>query len=184
MNLMPIPIQTVQFSSDPLAAPFLVATQCAILTTSFTRPADALVYLPNDAIANSTTAPAILTVAGAARTNGGSGELIRANLCTDLATCTATIRLHLFNAAVTLDNDNDPYHTLFTSVNNRIGCIDFPPLASAGAGSTSAAAVVTGSMPYVCAAADTAIYGRVQTMDGWTPASAQQLVFHLLTRKN
>lgn len=183
MNLMPIANQ-VQFSDSATATPFKVGTNCAILTATLTRPADTNIYLTNDAIAGSTTAPAILTFAGAARANGGSGEIIRANLCTDLATCTAMIRLHLFTTTVTLDNDNDPYRTLFTSVAVRIGWIDFPVLSSAGAGSTSAAAMVTGSMPYVCAAAATSIYGRVQTLNGWTPASAQQLVFTLESRKD
>lgn len=164
--------------------PVVVGANCAILTATLTRPADTNAYLSNDAIAGSTTAPAILTFAGAARANGGSGELIRANLCTNLATCNAMIRLNLFTTTVTLDNDNDPYRLLFTSVAVRIGWIDFPVLTSAGTGSTAAVASVTGSLPYVCAAADTAIYGRVQTMNGWTPASAQQLVFTLEARKN
>lgn len=173
-----------QFQPGLSGSPAIVGTNCAILTATLTLPIDTNLYLPNDAVAGSTTAPAILTFAGAARVNGGSGELIRANLCTDLATCTAMIRLHLFTTTVTLDNDNDPYRTLFTSVAARIGWIDFPVLTTAGTGSTSAAALVTGSMPYVCAAADTAIYGRVQTLNGWTPASAQQLVFTLEARKD
>lgn len=166
------------------ANPGVVSTQCAILTATFTRPADTTAYAVNDAVSNSTSAPVILTFANAARVEGGSGEILKAELCTDLATCTAAIRAYVFSTAVAVNNDNAAYTMLYTNRNSRVGWIDFPGLSSEGAGSTSAVSLVTGSLPYVCDAASTALYLALVTKSAWTPASAQNFNIRLLVRKN
>lgn len=168
------------------ANPGVVATQCAILTASFARPGggDVNAYAVNDAVSNSTSAPTILTFANAARLVGGSGEIIKAELCTDLATCTAAFRLHLFTTSVAAKNDNAQYDSLYTSRNSRVGYIDFPAVSQEGTGSTSAFSIVTGSLPYVCDVASTALYWLLETKSAWTPASAQNFNIRLLVRKN
>lgn len=187
MNLMPIANQ-VQFSDSATATPFRVGTNCAILTATFTRPADTTAYAALDAVSNSTSAPTIMTFAGAARSVGGSGYIVKAELCTDLATCTAYFRLHLFTlSTIAAKNDNAQYDSLWTSRNARVGFIDFPACAQEGTGSTSAFAIVipsSGTLPYVCDVADTALYGLLQTRSIWTPASAQNFNLKLMVDKN
>lgn len=166
------------------ANPGVVSTQCAILTATFARPADTTAYAVNDAVSNSTSAPTILTFAGAGRVVGGSGEIIKAELCTDQAACVAAFRLHLFTTSVAAKNDNAAYDSLYTSRNSRVGYIDFPGVSQEGTGSTSAFSLVTGSVPFVCDAASTTLYGLLQTKSALTPASAQNFNIRLLVRKN
>lgn len=168
--------------------PSIVSTNCAILTASFARPADTTAYAALDAVSNSTSAPTILTFAGAARVNGGSGYIVKAQICTDLAICTALFRLHLFNlSTIAAKNDNAQYDSLWTSRAARVGYIDFSACSQEGTGSTSAFSIValsTGPLPYVCDAADTALYGLLQSRGIWTPASAQNFNIQLMVDKN
>ncbi len=164
--------------------PEICATNCEILTASFTRPGDVNIYAVNDAVANSTSAPTILTFAGAGRVVGGSGEILRASITTDLATWTAAIRLHLFTTSVTPVNDNAQFPSLYANDPSWVGMIDFPGLTQEGTGSTCAFSLVTGSLPYVCNAASAELYGIPVVKNGQTPASAQNFNIRLLTRKN
>jgi len=160
------------YNGDALR-PQITGTQCAILTASFARPADTTAYAVNDAVANSTSAPTIMTLANAGRVIGGSGYIVKAELCTDQAACVAAMRMHLFTTSVTPYNDNAAYTSLYANRASRIGYIDFPALAQEGAGSTSAFALWIGQLLYVCAAADTSLYWLLETKTAFTPASAQ-----------
>ncbi len=166
------------------ANPAVVATKCAILAASFTRPSDTTAYAVNDAVSNSTSAPAILTFANAARVAGGSGYIVKAELCTDQAACTAAFRLHLFTASVIPNNDNAPYPSLYTNRLSRVGYIDFPAVSQEGGGSTSAFALWVGQLLYVCDAASTSLYGLLETKSIFTPASAQNFTLSLGVDKN
>ena len=180
MSALWLPEAEVGLSSNPA----VVATKCAILVASFTRPADILAYAVNDAVSNSTSAPTILTFANAARVAGGSGEILRASITTDLATWAAAIRLHLFTTSVTPVNDNAQFPSLYVNDTSWVGMIDFPGMSSEGTGSTSAFSLVTGSMPYVCNADGIALYGIPVCKGIQTPASAQNFNIRLLVRKN
>lgn len=162
------------------ANPAVVATKCAILAASFTRPADILAYAVNDAVSNSTSAPTILTFPNA----GGSGYIVKAEICTDQAACTAAFRLHLFTASVTPNNDNAPYPSLYTNRLSRVGYIDFPAVSQEGGGSTSAFALWVGQILYVCDAASTSLYGLLETKSIFTPASAQNFSIRIGVDKN
>ena len=164
-----------------------VSTQCAILTASFARPGagDVTAYAVNDAVANSTSAPVILTFANAARANGGSGYIVKAELCTDQAACTAAFRLHLFTTSVTPVNDNAAYLSQWVNRAVRVGHLDFLTVSQEGTGSTSAFCLWSGApLLYVCDAADTALYGLLETKSVFTPASGQNFSIKLGVDKN
>lgn len=167
------------------ANPGIVATQCAILTASFTRPSNTDAYAVNDAVSNSTSAPTILTFANAARANGGSGYIVKAELETDQATCVAGFRLHLFTTSVTPVNDNAAYLSQWVNLAVRVGHLDFLTVSQEGTGSTSAFCLWSGApLLYVCDAADTALYGLLETKSVFTPASGQNFSIKLGVDKN
>ena len=165
--------------------PSIVSTQCAILTASFTRPANTDAYAVNDAVSNSTSAPTIMTFANAARVNGGSGYLVKAEFCTDQAACTADFRLHLFSTTITPVNDNAAYLSQWVNRSVRVGHLDFLAVSQEGTGSTSAFCLWSGApLLYVCDAADTALYGLLETKSVFTPASGQNFSIKLGVDKN
>lgn len=163
--------------------PAIAATNCAIITAEFTRPADTTAYAANDAVANSTSAPTILTFADVARVAGGSAYIVKAELCTDQAACVAAFRLHLFTTSVTPINDNAAHTSLWATRASRVGYIDFPAVAQEGSGSTSAFALWTGQLLAVTGATAN-LFGLLQTKSAFTPASAQNFSIRLGVDRN
>lgn len=164
--------------------PRIAGTDCVILTAPFARPDDTTAYAINDAVSDSTSAPTILTFANAARANGGSGYIVKAELCTDQAACVAAFRLHLFTTSVAPYNDNTAYTALYANRVSRVGYIDFPAVAQEGSGSTSAFALWLGQLLYVCDSASAALYGLLETKSVFTPASAQNFSIRLGLDRN
>lgn len=150
------------------------------VAAAFARPADTDPYGALDAISDSTSTPTVLTFAGMGRVNGGSGSILKAQLLTDNPAFTAQCRLHLFNVAPTAINDNAPHTTLWANRASRVGEIDFPALTTEGTGSTCAKSQwVDVPLFFICAAADTALYGILEARTaGGAPASAQN--FHVV----
>jgi hypothetical protein len=147
-------------------------------TASFTRPADTTAYAAKDAVSNSTTAPTVLTFTGAGRAAGGTGYITGVRLTTDQSTNGAQFRLHLYAIAPTAINDNAAQTLLWADRAKRIGYIDIGPLVTEGAGSDAAGALNADiRLPYKCDTADTHLYGLLETLTAFTPASAQN--FHI-----
>lgn len=155
------------------------------VTASFTRPADANAYSALDAVSNSTSAPAVLTFSNAMRVSSGSGYLTKARLCTDQSTNTARYRLFLFSSATpTLINDNSPYTMLWSENAIRIGQVDIPALNTEGTGSTEACGTnIVDRIPLV-ASGSANVYGVLETLDSWTPASAENFAITLWVDQN
>ncbi|MBA2704914.1 MAG: hypothetical protein H0U60_13815 [Blastocatellia bacterium] len=149
--------------------------------TALTRPADTTAYTAKDAIANATTSPATLSFTGVARTTGGSGYIVKAMILTSLTTCVETFKLHLYNAAPTALNDNAACTApLYADAASYVGTILFPACATEGTGSTAAYAVAvpgttaTANLPLKFVTnADANLYGLLEAVIGFTPASAQ-----------
>ena len=162
-------------SSNPLP----VGGKSVQKSASFTRPADTTAYAANDAVANSTSAPALLTFANCANANGGQGYIVKTRLLTNQKTCTARFRLSFYHTAPSPVNDNAPKPMLYANKDKLIGRIDLDPCNTEDATSDAAFALSTALMPYVCAAADTKIYCILTTLDAFTPASAQQFYLEI-----
>lgn len=150
------------------------------------RPADTTAYAALDAVSDSTSAPTVLQFAGMARKAGLGGAIVKAKLWTDQKTCTARFRLHLFNASPAAINDNSPFTLLYTTKATRVGYIDFGGAATEDPTNSTAAAALSASLrlAYACAAADTKLYGILETLDAFTPASGQKVYVELLAELN
>jgi hypothetical protein len=157
-------------SSNPLP----VGGKSVQKSASFTRPSDTTAYAANDAIADSTTAPTLLSFANCANAVGGQGYIVKTRLLTNQKTCTARFRLSFYHTAPSPVNDNAPKPMLYANKDKLIGRIDLDPCNTEDTSSDAAYALSTTLMPYVCAAADTTIYCILTTLDAFTPASAQQ----------
>lgn len=154
------------------------------ISTNFTRPADTTAYAAKDAVSDSTGAPTVLTYSNVARIDNGSGYIVKARLMSSGSANTQRFRLHLFHTTPVAINDNSPYTLLYANAANRLGAIDFPALNTEGTGSTASNAIATpgsGNLPlaFVAAAADRNLYSILETLDAFTPASAQTFFIEL-----
>ena len=166
---------TAVSSSNPLP----VGGKSVQKSASFTRPADTTAYAANDAVANSTSTPTLLSFANCANANGGQGYIVKTQLLTNQKTCTARFRLSFYHTAPSPVNDNAPKPMLYANKDKLIGRIDLDPCNTEDTTSDAAFALSTALMPYVCAAADTTIYCILTTLDAFTPASAQQFFLEI-----
>jgi hypothetical protein len=149
----------------------------ASATAAFTRPADTNAYAANDAVANSTSAPAVLTFANLVRVGGQGGYITKARIWTDQSTCAARFRLHLWNVTQTPINDNAAFTLLWANRAAYVGSITFAAAATEGSGSDAAAAAdATLRLPFV---ATGSLVGLLETLDIFTPASGQRFFIEL-----
>jgi hypothetical protein len=155
------------------------------VSASFTRPNDTTPYAAKDAVSDSTSAPTILTFAGAAKNLGGSGYITGARLTkSNNGVTNASFRLWLFSEAVTPMNDNSPYTLLWDNRDKRIGYIDFT-MTSEGTGSTSAEAqAFNQNIHFTCASNSKDIYGLVEANSAWTPTALEILMATLYLERN
>lgn len=163
-----------------------VGAVSSVAAGELTRPANTTAYAAKDAVSDSDSAPTLLNFANVARENGGSGYIVKARLFSNQSTLTARFRLHLFHTAPTPINDNSPYTLLYANRANRIGYIDFPAAGTEGSGSDAASSLVTpnvsgGMLPlaFVCADNDPDLYGMLEALDAFTPASGQKFYIEL-----
>ena len=152
-------------------------------STNFTRPANTTAYTAKDALANSTSAPTVLSFANAVRVSGGTGYVVSARINTSQTICVARFRLHLFRTTPTAINDNAAYTLLDANFAVRLGYIDFPAMQTEGTGSTAANSQnATVRLPIVCGA--TTLFGLLESLDAFTPASAQTFKVELVVEAN
>jgi hypothetical protein len=151
-------------------------TLSAVITK--TGAGDVTAYTAKDVFDAATGAGATLT--GAARAVGGSGVIVKARLATDLKTCVARWRLHLFNAAPTYINDNLPFLYLYANESKYVGSIDFDAVFTEDpTNSTAAYSQKVGNLlPFVCGATAN-LFGILEVLDGFTPTSAQTVTVTL-----
>jgi hypothetical protein len=162
-----------------------VASNSVLSSATVTRPADTTAYAAKDVI--STAVGAVIEFTGMARAVGGTGTIVKARLMTNQSTNVASYRLHLFHTSPTAIADNAQYAMLDANKDKRIGMIDFPAAATEGTGSDAAASMrpsSDGSYPppnlwYKTAGADTKLYGILETISAFTPASGQTFFIEL-----
>lgn len=156
-----------------------------VAASELTRPANTTAYAALDAVSDSTTSPTVLTFSNAARVNVGSGYVVGARLMTDQAANVARFRLHLFHTSPTAINDNAAFTLLYANRATRVGVIDFPAMDDEGSGSTGAEARnVDVRLPFVCAAASDDLFGLLEVLDAFTPASGQKFYAELVIDQN
>ena len=150
-------------------------------SASFARPADTTPYSALDVVSDSTSAPTVLTFTGVGRSAGAGGIITKARILTDLKTCTARFRLHLYSVAPTAINDNSPMLALWANRAVRVGKIDFVAMTTEDPTSSTAAysEFVDIPLPFNCATGSNKLYGILETLDIFTPASAQNFFIEL-----
>jgi hypothetical protein len=164
------------------------------IVVSFTRPADTTAYAAGDQVADSTTAPTILTFAAAAKRKGGSGRIILVSLVVNLATVTnGTFRVHFFNKTFTPNNDNAAFAKLDNQAADWIGAVDLPILvadsASAEAAHTRVDEKFGGGddgvpLPFVCANDDDSLYAVVVATGAYTPSSGEVFSLRIVVEQD
>lgn len=160
----------------------------AIISASLTRPANVTAYTANTAVTTSTSAPVGLTIAGAARFNGGGGEIVAATLLDSSNVATKPdLELWIFAGAAppTPDNDDAVFTPTDAELANLVGIIKFLTGtawvvgdATAGAnGNAIAQGTVLGNtffrMPFRCGAATTSLWGMFVIRNAYVPTSAE-----------
>lgn len=169
-------------SSNPLP----VAGRTVRNAATFARPADTTAYAALDTVSTSTSAPVVITFSSMARINAGSGYITKARIMTDQKTNTARYRLHLFHTAPTLTNDNAAFPLLWADRANRVGKIDFGAMTTEDATNSTCAESLNEAvrLSFTCEAANTALYGILETLDAFTPASGQNFYISLTSEQN
>lgn len=157
-----------------------VSGQGTVVAVTLTRPADTTAYAALDTIADSTSAPTIISFANVARVNAGTGYIVKARLETNQSTNVARFRLHLYHTTPTAINDNAACTVLWANRANKIGFIDFDPAITEGTGSDVAITLnASARLKFTCATGSKTIYGILQTRDAFTPVSAQNFYIEL-----
>jgi hypothetical protein len=155
---------------------------------SFTRPADTTAYAIGDVVSNSTGGTTLLSIAGCARVNQGSGYIVGARLITDKKSITPRFRVHVYNASnPTVAVDNAAMDIRYADISKRIGSFDLPAM-STGADSTNSTSSQAQDMalrvPFVCAAATTTLYFLFEALDVFTPSSGEAFTLVIYADQN
>lgn len=153
-------------------------------TVEITRPSNTTAYAALDAVSSSSTAPTNLSFTYVTSVNGSNGYVTGAVLRTDQSTNTARFKLHLFTGTVTAVNDNAAHTALYANKSNYVGSITFDALATEGSGSDCAVSLnTTVRLPFKFPSGTT-LYGLLETLDAFTPASGQKFFIRLTTDAN
>lgn len=164
-------------TADPLPAAGLQA----IVSASFTRPADTTAYAAGDAVSNATSSPAILQFPGAARAAGASGLTLLVRHVKS-STTAASFRLWLYRGAVAAVNDNVQFPLLWANRSSRIGYVDLAHT-TGGTGSDCSEGLATFVLlPF--SLVGTELFGQLTTTGGYTPASGEQHFIELAIAQN
>ena len=152
---------------------------------TLTRPTGTDIYSAKDSISDSTSAPSVLTFSDVARVTGGSGYITKARLTTNQSTNAARYRLHIYHTSPTAINDNAQFTLLWANRANCIGYIDFDACQTEGTGSDAAQSLnTTVRLAFTCDTGSKALYGQLETLDGFTPASGQVYYIELSAENN
>lgn len=151
---------------------------------SFTRPTGTTQYTAGDQVADSASAPTVITFSDVARTEGGTGWIVDA-LCIDSANQATkpNFRLYLFDTAPTPNNDNAAWAPSDAEMATLLAEIDFATWiigkADSGADGNCASFIANIAVPFVCAKDSKDIYGLLVERSTYTPISAESWTFRL-----
>lgn len=149
---------------------------------TFTRPNNTTAYTAGDVVSDSAGTFTPSLTFPVARTPGGGGYIVKAQLETNSKTFLSQMRLYLFTAqAVVVAGDNVAGTQLYANDAYRVGYLDFPAMVTGtGSGSTSSVACWTGNLGFLCRELDTQLYGYLVDNTGSTPAAFQTFSVMLL----
>lgn len=153
----------------------------------FTRPADGNVYAPGDVIADSTTVPTILTIAGMTKDDLGCG-IIQGVVCTSSANGTPKpdLEMWIFDTAPAVANDNAPFAVTNADLLNIVTVIPIPAgsfkvgLSGAGASGNVVCEVNNLGIPFTTlVATPNTLFAQVVVRNAYTPITGEVFQFRL-----
>lgn len=124
----------------------------------------------SDAVTDTTGHPFVF--AGAARTAGGGGWIVRLMLTLSVDAAVPRTRWWFFNAAPTTteQDDNAAFDLTVADRTKLVGYIDLPALADAG--HVAVAQNISDKLAYRCAGSGTSLFSICQTLDAFTNEAA------------
>lgn len=143
------------------------------VSASFTRPANTTAYASGQLVANSTTAGSVTPlVLQAARVNGGSGRLLRANLLKSGTSVTnASFRVHVYKTLPTPANGDGGAWS--TTQSNYLGAFDVVVDKAFTDGAAGNGIPLVGTAIVFDTVTGANLYGLVEARAAYTPASAE-----------
>lgn len=157
----------------------------ALVSATFTRPADTTAYAAGDLVANSTTAgsvaPMSFTIGRLSSGSGSTGMIRRARLRkTGTATSGAAFRLHFYRASPTPSNgDNGVWLT--NQAANYVGALDITCDKAFTDGASGNGVPNTGSEINFTSQT---YYGLLEARAAYTPGNAEQFTLELEVIQN
>ncbi len=150
----------------------------------FTRPANTTAYAAEDVITDSTSASSKLTFSDF-DFSGQSGYVTGARIVTNDTDAVPRFRLWLFtDSTISLPNDNAPFTFNYSDAIDFLGYIDFPAVNIDGTAPWAHAQNYDVRIPFELAGADNKLYGILETLDAFTPDSAQGFTIQLCCELN
>ena len=153
-----------------------------ICRASFTRPANTTNYAAGDVVADSTSAPTVMTFQGAGGQKWGSGIIQSALLIDDHAPTTAIDgELFLFDTApANYGNDNAAFTPTTDELTTLVGIVSFATGDSvAGDASNNALIQATNvALPFKCAGSSD-LYGVLVARNAYTPGNGTDIAIQL-----
>ena len=159
----------------------------AVKTISYEliRPSNTTGYTAGDVVSGSESSFQLIEFTGVAKSAGRGFVLTNARLQVDNAGTGANIlgkrfRLYLYNVAIPADTiyDNIPYTMVYSNAAFRIGFIDFTLPSTPETGATTVAIQLDG-INKVFQLAGTSLFGRLVSLDSYTPASGSKFFIQL-----
>jgi hypothetical protein len=165
-------------SSNPSNVQALLRPKTVCIEATLTRPADTTAYAAGDAMADSTSAPTVLTFANCARENGGGGVIQSAVLIDSTGQATALdVDLVLYDTSITPTNDNAAWAPSDSDANTSVGFIAFRGTSTSGGTSKSSNNNVIDpgalSKSFKCASSSKNLYGQLVARNAYTPVSGE-----------
>jgi hypothetical protein len=159
-----------------------------MVSTEFTRPSDTTAYTAGDVVSNATSSNSLMVMTDLARINGGTGYIVGCRLSTDKKSITPRFRVHLFSATdPTFSVDNVAYKDLYADGIKRLGYFDLPAMITSTDTTNSdmsRSIDLTLRLPYKAASNTKSIYALLETLDAFTPASAEKFTLILYADNN
>lgn len=174
-NSLPVVLAS---DSDPLS----VGGALTVVTATFTRPADTTAYAAGDVVADSTSAPTVITLTNAVLSNGDTGILMDVKMVDSANQATPGLfELWLFNAAPGLDNDNAAFTPTDTELQTLLAVIpltvSYAGDATSGAGGNRVYQSDVINRPVKAGGSTRNLYGELVVRNAYTPVSAESFYF-------
>lgn len=145
-------------------------------TATITRPNDTTQYAAGEAVADSTTAPSVFSIAGCVRANGGTGMISDVVMVDSASQATkGQFELWIMTATWTPDNDNAAFTPTDAECANVVAIVPLTTVyvgdATAGAGGNAVYVSDTINKVFQCASGSTTLYLALVVRNAYTPVA-------------